>query len=200
MPSESPSDEPSNAPSLSSLPSSLPTLYPSTSLEPSQLPSFSPVPGCSGSNDGYNVCVDPSLVGEARNGEIDDFDRSSTGEALDLCQGQCISDSQCRGRLVCVESEGDGSGIFKVRGCNKNAQKNWKYCVYPAFSNVIPVDDEKNLLANVKQSFMRVENNGTLSVYNADTNTRLWNNEDMGGTESDRHLDIQLTLEQQQNI
>lgn len=149
------------------------------------MPSFSPVPGCSGSNDGYNVCVDPSLVGDDRIGEIDGIDRSITGEALDLCQGQCINDSQCKGRLVCVESEGDGNGIFKVRGCNKNAQQNWKYCAYPAFRNVIPVDDEKNLLANVKKSFMRVENDGTLSVYDEVTNTRLWNNEDVGGTESD---------------
>ena len=158
MPSAIPSDNPSDQ--TSSVPSSMPSDIPSDipSDQPSNMPSVTPVPGCSGPNDGStNFCIDPSFTDSSpKIGEIGDkgLNAYSLIEDLGLCEGNC--DTNCADGLVCISPDQDGS----VRGCYGISNTNYKYCTYPILDN----SKSSSGSLDFTESFFRVTNTGNTGI------------------------------------
>ena len=127
------------------------------------MPSVTPVPGCSGPNDGStNFCVDPSFIDSSpKIGEITDkgIDAFSLIANLGLCEGNC--DTNCADGLVCISPDQDGS----VRGCYGISNANYKYCTYPILDN----SKSSSGSLDFTESFFRVTNTGILQVYGLST-------------------------------
>ncbi|GFH43554.1 hypothetical protein CTEN210_00027 [Chaetoceros tenuissimus] len=171
FPSTNPSDSPSGLPSVTSTPSTTPTDLPSNKPSyqpsdlPSEFPSMTPVPGCSGPNEGYNVCIVEEYENKPLLGVIDEYNYFFRGENIDLCQGNCVVDDDCIDHLVCTEPvEG------KVQGCNGLPNNAWKYCTYPSLRQL---DADNDFQSNFG-AFLRVEDTGVVSIYSG-SKELMWN-------------------------
>eukprot|EP00979_Chaetoceros_neogracilis_P017510 scaffold10231_cov289-Chaetoceros_neogracile.AAC.1 len=169
-PSSMPSDEPSIAPShkpSSNAPSNKPSGSPSTSMFPSSSPSMTPVPGCSGQNNGENFCINPNFEDADFNQPLD----SSNGEyaydhgTLDLCEGNCQYDFNCVNGLVCSNASNHGH----VPGCTGTSVGSFNYCTYPELKSMMSTSISND---NV---FLRVGDDGIVKVYNEGGTTLIWN-------------------------
>ena len=75
------------------------------------------VPGCigSGGKSDWDYCVYPSL---------EDVDPDPTFK-LDVCEGDCDGDDDCKGDLVCFQRD----GYREVPGCLGKGDDGWDYCI-----------------------------------------------------------------------
>lgn len=83
---------------------------------------YESVPGCSGrGSSGADYCVRSTTGGGGNHLEYIARDAEDLGE----CQGDCDSDSDCRGSLVCFKR----SGYESVPGCSGSGNSGTDYCI-----------------------------------------------------------------------
>lgn len=129
------------------------------------MPSITNVPGCSGLNDGItNYCINPTF--SEQNIPLSTLDKwwyFFYAQPLNLCQGHCASDVNCKKGLVCKAQDSNGN----VDGCTGTSPKEgWKYCAYPSLRNVIDNGADSSISMNdIRDSFLRIDNNGMLKVF-----------------------------------
>ena len=95
---------------------------------------LTPVPGCSGVGLGeYDYCVPPAP------GLLIDFGADPPASKLPfgLCEGECDTDNDCEGDLICFQR----SGLTPVPGCLGDGLPSYDYCIEGA---------------NRRKSFLRV--------------------------------------------
>jgi len=90
-----------------------------------------PIPGCSGYGfKAYDYCIQPPL----RNNERD--------PVLDLCEGDCDSDDECIGSLVCFHKDEHYELVPGCHGWGVSGVRN--YCIIPPLINnitpILPLD------------------------------------------------------------
>ena len=132
---------------------------------------MTPVPGCSGRNEGDNYCINPDSVLQDSNGTPpltgDDLEASKYGE-LDLCEGHCTETDNCKDGLVCFVR----SGLSSVPGCSGQGQEGFNYCTYPTLDT-----KSANIITNAG-SFLRIVDEGldegTIKVFSADGQKVIW--------------------------
>lgn len=128
-------------------------------------PSPTNIPGCSGFNYGEtNYCVDPTIT-EHRIEPLNNLATKSgylkLRRPLELCEGHCEVDTNCRNGLICKEQDSNGS----VEGCfGASPKEGWKYCTYPSLA-VIDNTNSDLSLRSISDSFLRIDNSGVLKLY-----------------------------------
>jgi len=128
---------------------------------------MTPVPGCSGQNNGENFCINPNFEDADFNQPLD----SSNGEyaydhgTLDLCEGNCQYDFNCVNGLVCSNASNHGH----VPGCTGTSVGSFNYCTYPELKSMTSTSISND---NV---FLRVGDDGIVKVYNEGGTTLIWN-------------------------
>mmetsp|Transcript_26813 Transcript_26813/g.58154 ORF Transcript_26813/g.58154 Transcript_26813/m.58154 type:complete len:409 (+) Transcript_26813:97-1323(+) len=101
------------------------------------------VPGCSGDGvSGDDYCYDPADDDDDDNDDDDDDDdhyydydayprlkeeHEDPSYKLDVCEGDCDDDNDCRGHLVCFQRD----GYADVPGCSGSGDRDWDYCAFP---------------------------------------------------------------------
>ena len=80
---------------------------------------FTPVPGCNGlGRKNYDYCIEKPLKDYGA-------DAHNKRRPLQLCEGDCDSDSQCASGLKCFQR----SGFTRVPGCSGNGKNHYDYCI-----------------------------------------------------------------------
>jgi hypothetical protein len=140
---------------------------------PSSSPSKTPVPGCSGQNEGGNYCINPDSVQDGipnLNGER--LDEHKYGQ-LELCEGNCDFTGNCKDGLVCYKRV----GFSPVPGCSGQGKEHYNYCTYPELDTKSP-----NIISN-EGSFLRIGDDGTITVFQADGKRVIWRSANTGDVE-----------------
>jgi len=154
-----------------------------------------PIPGCSGVNDGGKYCINPKYEGADSNIAIDsslgEDAYISFGSRLGLCEGNCGGNNgHCKEGLECFQSNDE-----PVPGCTGIPSNGYYYCIYPQLNQT-----SVNNVLNNDGAFLRIGDNGTLTVYSADGNSVIWDTNGNGvqnGTTFDPLFDISLKLANQ---
>jgi len=152
---------------------------------------MTPVPGCSGVNDGKKYCIDPDFEGDTLIAALDDSSGTSanTYGALGLCQGNCDHNDNCKEGLVCFRRNKES-----VPGCTGSPVDNYHYCIYPQLNTTDVIDSLNN-----DGAFLRIRDSGALTVFTVN-GTVIWDTENtmnQTGISFDPDSDISLQLENQ---
>lgn len=143
-------------------------------------PSATPVPGCAGRNTGHNFCINPEYSnGDQSTKNLQYIENiANQGGKIELCQGHCNKNSDCKRGLVCTESINSGVNTedgqrvtAKVRGCTGTVNEPGSFCTFPILNESV---SNRGVTRRDKGSFLRVENEGYFSVYSQDNNELIW--------------------------
>lgn len=90
------------------------------------------IPGCTGEGKkGWDYCYNPNWgIPGPPLPAVETLGLNPTG--LDICQGDCDSDRDCRGNLRCFIRSDDDWG--QIPGCRGRGKKGWDYCYDPTGS------------------------------------------------------------------
>lgn len=125
---------------------------------------MTPVPGCAGHNEGANYCINPDSVQDGVPALTGSSQFSWKFGQLKLCEGYCKVTRNCQDGLVCYERD----GFSNVPGCSGQGEPNYNYCTNPQLSTKSP-----NIISN-EGSFLRIGNEGNITVYRADGKKVVW--------------------------
>ena len=114
---------------------------------------------------------------------------------LELCQGNCgESYIHCREGLVCFQRTEES-----VPGCIGSPTSNYHYCIYP---ELVVATTAVNTLNN-NGAFLRVQDNGSLTVFTDGGSTVIWdanNNKTQTGMDFDPEFDISPQMANQMHF